>query len=193
MLQETLKEATKGNHDELEQLMFVGQIMGGTLSLSQYKHILLTNYLVHQVVETDLYEALSPALAAQLDLAMRLKLPALTADMEEMKLFTPVSQDVLPKFNFEKSDAAILGAMYVLEGATLGGNVIVKRLKNNPEISGANPGFHYYQVYNDQLIPNWKKFCEVLNQQPEHTFNASVESAQAMFGFIAEVQRVVGE
>jgi heme oxygenase len=187
MLHETLKQATKQNHDELEQLMFVNDIMSGTLSLANYKQILSTNYLVHKAFENYLFDNLSAETAEQLNLQHRRKLPALTADMKALQLEipSPVNDDEL---TFEKTDASILGALYVLEGATLGGSVIVKRLKTNPELSALNLDFNYYQVYGDQLIPYWKTFCAVLDKQGKNSFDDAINSAKKMFGYIATVQ-----
>jgi len=187
MLHETLKLATRPNHDELEELMFVNDIMSGTLSLQHYKQILTTNYLVHKAFEDFLFDNLSSETAQGLNIAHRYKLPALLADMValQMEIPEPVNDDEL---TFEKSDASVLGAMYVLEGATLGGSVIVKRLKTNPELSALNLDFNYYQVYGAELIPYWKTFCAVLDQQREDTYLDAIESAKKMFGYIASVQ-----
>jgi len=190
MLHETLKQATKNNHDELEQLMFVNDIMSGTLSLAHYKQILTTNYLVHKAFEDYLFDNLSPKTAEQLNIASRKKLSALLADMQALQLAipSPVNDDEL---TFDKNDTSLLSALYVLEGATLGGSVIVKLLKTNPELSALNLDFNYYQVYGDQLIPNWKTFCAVLDQQGEDGFDDAVNSAKKMFGYIASVQSQV--
>jgi heme oxygenase len=185
MLQETLKQATSPDHDQLEQLMYVGNIMAGTLTIEQYKQILITNYIVHKNFEHTLFSALSPELAQELNLPHREKLAALKKDMDELNI--PETENDTEEITFHKNDAELLGAMYVLEGATLGGSVIVKRLKANPNFEGLN--FNYYQVYSNQLIPMWKRFCEVLNQQPESTFNDAVAGAKKMFGYIAAVQQ----
>ena len=187
MLHETLKQATKNNHDELEQLMFVNDIMSGTLSLPHYKQILNTNYLVHKAFENYLFDNLSAETAEQLNIVNRRKLSALLADMQAMQMAIPlpVNDDEL---TFDKNDASLLGALYVLEGATLGGSVIFKRLKTNPELSALNLDFNYYQVYGDQLIPYWKTFCAVLDQQSEDGYEAAINSAKKMFGYIATVQ-----
>jgi len=190
MLQEKLKQATQGNHDTLEGLMFVKQIMGATLSLQQYKQILTTNYLVHKRFEHALIAGLDTQTAAELDMSNRQKTDALAADMAELKM-------PIPEYNTDNTafvnNAEILGALYVLEGATLGGNVIVKRLKVNPELNSYNLNFNYYQVYGDGLIPNWKKFVEVLNNQPESTYNDAVSGAKKMFEYIATVQKESNE
>ena len=190
MLQETLKQATQQNHNELEQLMYVHEIMSGTLSVQQYKEILTTNYIVHKTFEDELYSSVSLQLTQQPNLDKRRKLDALIADMQEMQIELPSIEDS-ENISFGKNDAEILGALYVLEGATLGGSVIVKRLKTNPNFAALNPGFHYYQVYGAELIPYWKSFCEILNQQPQETFEQSITGAKKMFEYIAEVSAVV--
>jgi len=193
MLQETLKQATQQNHDELEKLMYVQDIMNGSLTIDQYKRILLTNYIVHEHVEDQLHSGLSPQLANELELNKRAKLPALTADMREagLSLSTAEHADV-PAVSFV-SDAEKLGALYVLEGATLGGNVIIKRLAVNQNLNNSGLGFHYYQVYGEQLIPYWKNFCAVINRQPETTREESVCGARKMFDFISAVQQATVE
>jgi len=35
----------------------------------------------------------------------------------------------------------------------------------------------------------WKKFCEILNQQPESSYNDAVNGAKKMFDYIAAVQQ----
>lgn len=185
MLQETLKQATRPDHDQLEQLMYVGDIMSGGLTLAQYKQILATNYIVHKNFEHALFNAITPELAQQLELTHREKLSMLEKDMQELNITEPEIE--IDEVTFDKNDAELLGAMYVLEGATLGGSVIVKRLKTNPNFNGLS--LNYYQVYGEQMIPLWKKFCEVLNQQPESSFDDAVNGAKKMFDYIAAVQQ----
>ena len=153
MLQELLKEATKPHHDELEQLMFVGQIMDGSLAPAQYQMLLAANYLTHAYFEEYIYSHLSPALQDELNISERVKLPALLKDVEELLIPIPVyngGADALPMPAAD--DASLLGAMYVLEGATLGGHVIVKRLLVNQHLQTLDLGYHYYQAYGQDLI-----------------------------------------
>jgi len=188
MLQELLKQETLNNHNELEELMYVHQIMDGSLSLAEYTHILKTNYLVHRAFEARLLNDLNVDLATRLSLSSRNKLGALKKDLLEMQLVEPAGQETSLHFG---TDAKILGALYVLEGATLGGNVIVKRLKGNSAICKANPGFYYYQVYGAKLIENWKTFCSVLNEQDAGRDQESLQGAKEMFAYIAQTARLV--
>jgi heme oxygenase len=95
---------------------------------------------------------------------------------------------VIPATAIFDNEASALGAMYVLEGASLGGHVIVKKLASNPFLTPLHLNFNYYRVYGDDLIPNWKSFCAVLNRQPETDYPLILNGARSMFGYIAAVQ-----
>jgi heme oxygenase len=192
MLQERLKKDTRPDHDAIEELMFVGSIMNGTLSLEQYKTLLRTNYLVHEAFEALLFSRLSEETAEEMQITRRSKLPALVKDFNELEM--EVSQAGLRTAGaevaaaFYDNEAAALGALYVLEGASLGGHVIVKKLATNPILNQLNLSFHYYRIYGDDLIPNWKSFCNVLNRQPETDYPIILAGARHMFGYIGSVQ-----
>lgn len=179
MLQKVLKEATQIKHAQLETLMHVDKIINGTLNPQHYRQILTINYKVHQLLEAPLFAALSRPMANAIYLPQRLKLPALQKDMEEAGLSVE-NFFTTPLFD-NMSDAYIMGALYVLEGATLGGNVIHKRLKENRNLMPLKLGYHYYGVYGESLIPHWKLFCEVLNQQTAEHNEMAINGANYVF------------
>lgn len=191
MLQEKLKSATSAHHDELENLMFVREIMNKTLTLDQYKTLLATNYIVHAAIESKLHDALDPGVKDHLSIENRYKVTALEQDLIEMDMH----KEDLDAINFDfllkdHSNASSLGAMYVLEGATLGGNVIHKKLRANPAFE--NLSLNYYNVYAQNLMPNWLSFVQVLNSSvPESDFQLAEDSAVDMFQHIARVSRTV--
>ena len=189
MLQQILKQATQNNHDELENLMYVREIMDGCLSVNHYKEILCTNYIVHKSLEGLFHNTLSTLIAEEIDLKHRAKLLALQTDMQEMQVPEPSVSKLNNIANVYNNDARILGALYVLEGATLGGNVIVRKLKTNDNLNGLNLSFSYYQVYGSELVPKWKNFVEVLNAQPESSYPDSIAGASNMYNYIAAVQK----
>jgi heme oxygenase len=188
MLHEKIKQATAHLHDQLEQKMFVGQIMDGSLTFEQYQTILNVNYVTHFAVEDFLFSALSDELRQKLDIESRIKLPALLRDFEEINLAVGISPKTTPGFIDLNSDASILGAMYVLEGATLGGSVIAKRLKTNEQLLPYNLNYHYYQVYGDQLGLKWKQFLEVLNVIPEAEHEVAIKNAVRLFEHMANTK-----
>lgn len=180
MLQKVLKEATNARHTQLEALMHVKKIMNGTLTPNEYRQILTINYKVHQVVEAPLFLALSPAVADAIHLTKRLKLPALVKDMEEAAV--PVTFDFTTSLLFDKrNDAYNLGALYVMEGATLGGHVINKKLRQNNHLQSLNLGYHYYGLYGEGLMQQWQLFCDVINQQPVENTEMAIRGANDVF------------
>jgi heme oxygenase len=189
ILKKILEEATKKNHAVLEQMMFVNQIMNDSLSIQQYMQIITTNYLIHQVFEDRLFKALSPAIAIQLKINGRRKLKALISDMDELEIEMPEQNTESQYLEFEESDAAILGCLYVFEVATLTGSAIAKQLKNNTNFHNLNLGFNYYQIYGNDSVLQWNRFCEVLNKQPAHTHNTIVNAAKKMFYYFAFIQQ----
>lgn len=191
MLHEKIKQATAQLHDQLEQNMFVGQIMDGSLTFEQYQTILHLNYTIHAAVEEFLFNGLSSEVQEKLDIKSRVKLPALLKDLEEINATVSSPVTDVPDYIDLSSDASILGAMYVLEGATLGGNVIVKRLKVNEHLQPHNLNYHYYQVYGDQLGVKWKQFLEVLNAIPETEHQAAIDSAVKLFERMANTKVAV--
>lgn len=64
------------------------------------------------------------------------------------------------------SKAEAFGALYVLEGSTLGGRMIAKMLLRNPAVS-LNGGLHFFNGYGEATAAKWKLFLEVLDTQAE--------------------------
>ncbi|MES2828242.1 MAG: biliverdin-producing heme oxygenase [Bacteroidota bacterium] len=186
MLQEKLKSETAGSHTSLEQLMFVNEIMQRTLTVAQYKTILITNFAAHQQYENAIYDKLSIPTKQALELETRAKLPALQLDLKEADIQQADFEDKLSKpISNIPNEAFALGAMYVLEGATMGGSVIVKQLAKNENFND-HFSFHYYNCYHDQLMLKWKQFIQVLNSLPEENHKDAIDGANFMFKVIAD-------
>jgi heme oxygenase len=134
-------------------------------------------------MENILANMLDTNLAEDLEIKDRLKLEALEKDMA----YWGIDSLTLPGLNFElfipkKNNAEVLGALYVLEGATLGGNVIKKHILANPNFSDHEAGLNYYGVYGNDLSTKWKTFIDVLNKSiSEADYKYCVESANNTF------------
>lgn len=149
-----LKENTKSYHDRLEQLMLTEKIFNKSLSRPEYERIINVNYRVHRVVEPAIEAALQADVKKKLDFNARRKIPQLEKDCTE-------HIDGSPDVVF-KNEAEALGALYVLEGASLGGHVIKKQLSRNPGFEGVQ--FNYYGMYGDELGEKWRSFLAILEE-----------------------------
>jgi heme oxygenase (biliverdin-IX-beta and delta-forming) len=85
---------------------------------------------------------------------------------------------VLPEMNNLPS---LLGTMYVMEGSTLGGQLIARHVEVALHLSEGQ-GSSYFRGHGNQTGPMWKEFCEMLKQRiPDEQTDAVVVSAKAMF------------
>lgn len=183
MIANILRTETADKHKELESLMFVNEIMNHSLTVEDYKTLITINYIIHQKMENVLANLLDANLAEKLEMKDRFKLEALEKDLAHWG----IDSLSLPGLNFElfipkKNNAEVLGALYVLEGATLGGNVIKKHILANPNFNNQEAGLNYYGVYGNDLSTKWKTFITVLNESiSEADYKYCVESANNTF------------
>ena len=79
------------------------------------------------------------------------------------------------------SPAKATGVWYVIEGSTLGGQIITKMLRNQLSVAGQD-GFTFYNPYGDETMPNWILFREKLNSVVSEQERAEiVEGANQTF------------
>ena len=99
--------------------------------------------------------------AGLLDWPERRKLPALRADLLALGL-TPATIEALPVRRFDDAPdvGAGLGWLYVLEGATLGGAVIARRLRAEETVPPTALSFHTF--YGRRLGARWRAFHAAL-------------------------------
>jgi heme oxygenase len=191
MIADLLRTETAANHKKLESLMFVNEIMNNSLSIDQYKKLLTVNYIIHQRLENTLANMLDADIAAQLEMNSRLKLAALESDLN----YWNIDSLTLPGLDFElfipqKNTAEVLGALYVLEGATLGGNVIKRHILANPNFKDLESGLNYYGIYGEALSTKWKKFVSVLNEHVvEADYERCINSANQTFNNLINLSK----
>ncbi len=191
MIANLLRTETAENHKTLESLMFVNEIMNNSLSIEQYKKLLTVNYIIHQKLENNLANMLDADIAAALEMNSRLKLSALEKDLN----YWGIDSLTLPGLDFElylpqKNTAEVLGALYVLEGATLGGNVIKRHILANPNFKDQDGGLNYYGVYGEELSTKWKKFVSVLNERVEEAdYERCINSANQTFNNLINLSK----
>lgn len=190
---EKLREETKGAHDRLEAVALSDKIMDGSLQPDEYKKLIRVHYLVHRELENLVEKNDIQQHFPELHFEERKKMPLLEKDAKELsiaeeKLRTP-SAGALPDTGGAHGGTpyGLLGMLYVMEGATLGGNVIVKSLRKNEHLSGLGD-FHYFGCYGPDTGKKWKSFLEVLKEKgqgPEAQAEI-VEGARATYELFEE-------
>jgi heme oxygenase len=189
ILQE-LKHATRVQHEQLEEL--VGPRLGfgdHAISLGQYRTLLQEFWGFYAPLEARIWAR--PEWQTQpFSIAERQKLPRLAADLQALGM-SASQLEALPQCHHLPSLDSwpqVLGAMYVLEGATLGGQIIARHLKQMLGIEGHN-GAGFFNSYGAQVGPMWQAFGAFLNSQVLVLAPAQaqevIQAANGTFGALA--------
>lgn len=162
MILERLKTETRPHHDRIEEVGFSTQIMSGQLTLNEYKMLVINNYRMHKLVEGMLEQMPEVKNLEGLEFESRKKTALLAKDLEDLGL-NPADFST-EGISIDLSDFhTAMGTYYVLEGSTLGGSVIARKLATNPNLASEGlTDFNFYGCYGDMVGPRWKAFQQVL-------------------------------
>jgi heme oxygenase (biliverdin-IX-beta and delta-forming) len=182
MVSEYLKQNTAEYHDAAEKLFNSEKIFNKTFTLEDYKKIIHTNYLMLLHSEDKIFNSLTDKYAEKLQLDDRKKLSLIEKDLESLSLKNQTASHPL---EFENEHEA-LGAMYVIEGSTLGGNVIAKQLSKTEGFDDVT--FNFFGCYQENTGPMWKNFKEVLDTEvSEENYPQVLSGAKKLYTFLLNV------
>lgn len=180
-LSEFLKENTKQLHDAVEAKFESRKIFDKSYTLVDYKKIVWLNYLFHLHFENKTFESIKEETAKDLNLNERKKLHLLEKDLDSLGIEKVNAAEEV----FVKNEAEAFGILYVMEGSTLGGNVIRKQLSVNPEFENRN--FNYFGCYADKTGEFWKNFKDVLDSKfTENQYEEVLDGTKKAYKFMVE-------
>jgi heme oxygenase len=182
-----LKAATRAQHEGTESLM---PGMGPGMTRETYAGVLLRLYPVVQSWEGRAL-AHAPADLSEM-VAGRRRAPLLEADFGVLGV---TREEKALRFAAERipglaeGDAgyrtAFLGAMYVMEGSTLGGQYIARQVEEALGLE-AGVGDAYFRGYGERTGEMWRAFRTVLMEVPEEESEIVIAAAQAMFAVFGD-------
>ena len=171
-----LRAGTHTRHVALEKRL---PFFSNTLDLERYTRLLSAYYGFYHELEERLQH--SPWMTHDFDLQARLKTPALRRDLQALgvSIQSLALCETLPALH---SPACVLGVLYVLEGATLGGNVLRKQMSQRLGLEGHN-GCAFLYVYGEATGRQWKAFLEFLGSEPldAQARDQAVQAASSTF------------
>lgn len=167
-LLEQLKSETLSNHQQLEKnLIFKLKEMA---SLQDYLYILQIFYAYFGALEDQINkyigaDQLSDYAARRKTLSIKEDIVALNGIVPEKATAAdlPVIDDVLKAF----------GALYVIEGSTLGGQVISKMISKKLELA-TDEGLSFFRSYGEDTMAMWDSFKVVLESHANTQHEADV-------------------
>ncbi|MBV5311335.1 MAG: biliverdin-producing heme oxygenase [Chromatium okenii] len=160
-----LRHATAGVHESIEQLAIMRRIMSSSVTRADYCHYLFVLRDLYTPLEAALYTAID--CETQLRLGVRPKLPALLADLnEQMAMNTDetfvTANTITPANIVIQNINHLVGSLYVLEGATLGGRTIARHLRR---VLGDELGAAWFlDFHGEQTSTVWKQFAGALDE-----------------------------
>ena len=186
-----LRESTAGDHDATESSV---PLMSPDLTISAYIGVLMQLYTILCVWDAwaarhapaDLMPLVAERRRSNLlgeDLARLHAGPEATiADVALTRRLDGLLATHMP------CRAAFLGAMYVVEGSTLGGQYIAKHVEDRFAFPRGE-GDAYFRGYGDRTMPMWREFQAVLREVPDTDAPAVISAAKEMFTIFGEWMR----
>ena len=153
-----LRAETRTEHEAIEAVL---GLMDNRLSRERYQFVLERFY--------GFYRPLEPAIGdvggwsgRGLDLDARRKSPWLEADLRALGC-NRTKLDLCTDLPPHDTPAECFGCMYVLEGSTLGGQIISRHVR---EVLGVTPeaGGRFYDGYSDRTGEMWQSFRSALTR-----------------------------
>ena len=178
-----LKEGTGQAHNRLEAQL---SLLDHGLTLTQYRHLLHTFFGFYIPLESSLDAGRLPA-PLRTELACRRKSGWLLDDLlalgESSQAIDalPLCRAIPPITN----EADLFGAWYVVEGATLGGQIVLKSLRRSLG-AGADQYTRFFRSYGPEVPQMWATFLRMLeaaayNEVQEQLIMASARRTFASF------------
>lgn len=152
-----LKTDTSLAHRQLERNICLSRLFQTDYTVGEYRYLIAKFYGFFSAIEPFIFANLEPANHALL--AHRRKTDLLVKDLSLLDIdnFNPRTMTLCDQIPVLNSFARQMGALYVLEGSTLGGRIISKKLIDHFG-NAIIPTLNYYQSYGDKVIDEWSAF-----------------------------------
>lgn len=147
---QALRAETRPAHDQLEQNAFNQALTTDTLTEAATRHFLTKMYGFLVPYEARLRQQ---HLGPEWEADARQRAHLILDDLQQPASALPICQAMPPLDTWPQ----LLGMMYVIEGSTLGGQVISRQLAK-----AGIPLRAYFTGYGERTGPRWKAFCQLL-------------------------------
>jgi heme oxygenase len=166
-----LRSATQSEHRAIESALGLGR---ADLTAARYRHVVLRFYGFYLPLEDDT-RALGGWDAYGLDLAARAKTELLRTDLLALGV-DPSGIPLCVERPRPRTRPEGFGVLYVLEGATLGGQVLSRHLERTLGLGPGN-GARFFHGYGSRTGEMWQSFRKALLACP---LSAGEEEAMAL-------------
>jgi heme oxygenase (biliverdin-IX-beta and delta-forming) len=162
MILHKLKYSTADVHEQLEKNEKLSRLTHKNILLSEYIYILNKFHGFFSPIESNINEKTTVNEVVS-DYHLRRKSSILLNDLSDL-VENPVSQTyICHRIPEIQGLHSALGCLYVMEGSTLGGRIIVKNLEKELDLS-QDYGASFFHGYGENTGVMWKRFQSFYNQ-----------------------------
>ncbi len=179
---ESVRKKTRPLHDRLEEVLGLERIVE---SRESYVEILRNFHGVWNPLE-DLLGSSSLLFESELKLSSRMRAGRILNDLTALETGPgPIAEASLPWSKLSRTQGT--GILYVLEGSTLGGTLISKRLKDDLNIDPTNGG-SFFSGHGSRNRELWREFLDWAEQEisDENEIAAAADTAAKTFELIVD-------
>jgi heme oxygenase len=197
VLMDRLKAETHADHAATEGVPFSSAMLERRLPRPVFIKHLQAMLVVHDALEGALSRS-DDAAVRQVWNAELAKVPLLKRDLKALggpevdphhpALSAAAGCAAALRTINETEPSALLGALYVLEGSTLGATILRGHISAMYDIDETT-GLSYYSPYGNAVMPHWMTFKAAMNAAPlsEPQMKRIVETARGMFAHIGAI------
>ena len=167
LILDKLKQSTCIHHDRASNNI---DILRVHLSIGEYRDILGKLWGFYKPLEALIANGIEWPLS-MLKFERRKKIPLLEHDLYVLG-GAPSSLPICAKLPELADFSQVLGCLYVLEGATLGGQVISRHIKKRLGLDQTT-GCSYFCSYGAETANMWNTFCHILTT---HASSSEIEN-----------------
>ena len=173
-LRHFLQERTRESHRRLDRNGMLRSLLGNELTESVYGDVLQAMYVFFGAIEPRILAYLERS-ALPFDYRERIKWPSLANDLSRLGRKPAPFVETMPVLT---QDAELIGALYVLEGATLGGQMIVKSLTSKyPDLPS-----EFYNGYGALTQQRWREFWQFAEKYCQQSnWHVAGDYAESLF------------
>ena len=150
-LHQQLYEATRALHSEIDHHSLLQPLFCASLSISEYGDMLAALHGFYAAAETIIEDGLNNH-SLPLTYHDRRKLPAIADDLAQLQRYPWPFEQSFPRLSHS---AQLIGLLYVVEGASLGGQMIAARLRQQQR---HDLPLSFYSGSGENVNQQWQAF-----------------------------------
>jgi heme oxygenase len=172
---QTLRRETRELHRLTERAL---DLRLASSTRAEYQVLLERLLGIYAPLEEQLFSRVP--VAPGIEWELRRKTPLLQADLRTLQPDGSVQVQFCAGMPALNSPQALLGAWYVVEGATLGGQIIAAHLLRQLGLAAHN-GARFFDCYGELRQQRWDEFCSVLSSTPAREAEEVASGAVQVF------------